>query len=86
MTPKNYRTDHCYILYFQILDISSCQVDHFYHDNLLKLPALISLNISQNQLINIDVEVLEMLVHLQRIDLKGWVYIYIYIKKKTEWI
>lgn len=55
----------------QILDISGCQLDHFYHDNLLKLPALLSLNISQNQLINIDVEVLEMLVHLQRIDLKG---------------
>jgi hypothetical protein len=54
----------------QILDISSCQVDHFYHDNLLKLPALLSLNISQNQLIKIDVEVLEPLVHLQRIDLK----------------
>jgi len=54
----------------QILDISSCNLDHFYLDNLLKLPALLSLNVSHNQLIKIDVEVLETLVHLQRIDLK----------------
>jgi hypothetical protein len=60
----------CCIPYFQILDISNCQVDHFYHDNLLKLPALQSLSISDNQLIKLDVEVLETLVHLQRIDLK----------------
>jgi Leucine-rich repeat (LRR) protein len=60
----------CYIPYFQILDISNCNLDHFYLDNLLKLPALLSLNVSNNQLIKIDVEVLETLVHLQRIDLK----------------
>jgi len=45
-------------------------MDHFYHDSLLELPALLSLNISHNQLIKIDVEVLETLVHLQKMDLK----------------
>lgn len=54
----------------EILDISSCQVDRFYHDSFLKLPALLRLNISHNELIKIDVEVLETLVHLQWIDLK----------------
>ena len=69
---KELQMDHCvcYIPYFQILDISSCQVDRFYHDSFLKLPALQSLNISHNELIKIDVEVLETLVHLQRIYLK----------------
>ena len=79
ITPKNYSMDHCYIRYFQILDISSCQVDHLYHDSLLKLPALLILNISNNQLIRTDVEVLETLVHLQRIDLKRRV-----LKKKKR--
>lgn len=54
----------------EILDISSCQVSHFYHDSFMKLPALLSLNMSHNQLIKLDVEILETLVHLQRIDLK----------------
>ena len=36
----------------------------------VSLPALLSLNMSHNQLIKLDVEILETLVHLQRIDLK----------------
>ncbi|PNF29181.1 hypothetical protein B7P43_G10789 [Cryptotermes secundus] len=54
----------------QILDISSCQLDHLYHDNFMELPALLSLNLSHNQLIKLEVNVLATLQNLQSIDLR----------------
>jgi Leucine-rich repeat (LRR) protein len=45
-------------------------MDHLEDESFKKLPAMLSLNLSHNQLITLEVEVLETLENLQRIDLK----------------
>ncbi|XP_069687003.1 uncharacterized protein [Periplaneta americana] len=56
---------------FKVLDLSSCQLDHFENDAFSKLPALLSLYLKNNQLIRLEVSVLKPLEKLQKIDLVG---------------